>query len=159
MSRRRKNQNLSREVREDPIFQDIPVSRFINKLMWDGKKEKARRIFYQALESLKSSPIKEEPFEIFKKAVENCKPALEVRSRRIGGATYQVPSDVRPSRKLALSMRWLIANARRRKEKSMALRLAGELADARNNRGGAIKKKEDLHRMAESNRAFSHYNW
>ena len=159
MSRRRKKQNLSRTIKEDPIYNDITVSRFINKMMWDGKKEKARQTFYQALENLKTFQLEGEPLEVFKKAVDNCKPSLEVRSRRIGGATYQVPSDVRPSRRLALSIRWLVANARQRKGKTMALRLAAELADAFHNKGGSIRKREDLHRMAESNRAFSHYNW
>lgn len=158
MSRRKKG-NLSRPVKEDPLYGDITVSRFINKIMWDGKKEKARQTFYQALEELKTFKLNEEPLDVFKRAVDNCKPSLEVRSRRIGGATYQVPADVRPSRRLALSIRWLVTNARQRKGKTMALRLAGELADAFNNKGGSIKKKEDLHRMAESNRAFSHYNW
>ena len=159
MSRRRKNQNLSRTIKEDPIYNNITVARFINKLMWDGKKEKSRQVLYQALEKLKTFQLQGEPLEVFKKAVDNCKPSLEVRSRRIGGATYQVPADVRPSRRLALSIRWIVANARARKGKSMADRLAAELADAYNNKGNSIKKKDDLHRMAESNRAFSHYNW
>lgn len=159
MSRRRKKQSHLRLVKEDPLYNNIIVARFINKLMWDGKKEMSRRVLYQALEKLKTLQLKDEPFEVFKKAVENCKPSLEVRSRRIGGATYQVPADVRPSRRLALSIRWLVANARSRKGKSMSESLAAELADAYNNRGSSVKKKEDLHRMAESNRAFSHYNW
>lgn len=159
MSRRRSKQNVSRVIIGDPLYDDITVSRFINKLMWDGKKEKSRKILYTAFEKLKTFQLKEEPLNIFKKAVDNCKPSLEVRSRRIGGATYQVPVDVRPSRRLALSIRWLVANTRARKGKTMSDRLAAELADAYNNRGNSIKKKDDTHRMAESNRAFSHYNW
>ena len=159
MSRRRNKRNAPRVIKEDPLYGEIIVSRFINKLMQDGKKELSRRILYRALAKLKTFQLQEEPLPAFKKAVENCKPALEVRSRRIGGATYQVPSDVRPSRRLALAIRWLTAAARARKGKTMSDRLAAELADAYNGRGASVKKKEDLHRMAESNRAFSHYNW
>lgn len=159
MSRRRSKQNSSRVIKGDPLYDNITVSRFINKLMWDGKKEKSRQILYQAFEKLKTFQLKEEPLDIFKKAVDNCKPSLEVRSRRIGGATYQVPVDVRPSRRLALAIRWIVTNTRARKGKTMHDRLAAELADAYNNRGNSIKKKDDTHRMAESNRAFSHYNW
>ena len=159
MSRRRNKKNSSRVIKGDPVYDDITVSRFINKLMWDGRKEKSRQILYQAFEKLKTFQLKEEPLDVFKKAVDNCKPSLEVRSRRIGGATYQVPVDVRPSRRLALSIRWLVTNTRARKGKTMSDRLAAELADAYNNRGNSIKKKDDTHRMAEANRAFSHYNW
>ena len=127
--------------------------------MLKGKKSLAQRQFYAALDELRSKVSGEEPLVVFKKAVENTKPSLEVRSRRVGGATYQVPVDVRPSRRVTLAMRWLTGYARDRGEKSMALRLAGEFADAYNNRGNAIKKKEDVHRMAEANKAFSHYNW
>ena len=119
----------------------------------------SQRALYGALDELREKISGEEPLTVFKKALENCKPNLEVRSRRVGGATYQVPVDVRPSRRLALAMKWLIDYSRERGEKSMVQRLAGELADAFNNRGNAIKKKEDVHRMAEANKAFSHYNW
>ena len=123
------------------------------------KKAVAQKLFYGALEELTGKVPGEEPIAIFKKALENCKPALEVRSRRVGGATYQVPVDVRPSRRLALAMRWLIAYSRERGEKDFAKRLSGEFLDAFNNRGNAIKKREDVHKMAEANKAFSHYNW
>ena len=159
MSRRRKNQNLAREISPDPVYNDVIVSRFINKLMMGGKKEKARTILYKAFDKIKTMESSEEPLSVFKKALTNCKPSLEVRSRRVGGATYQVPVDVRPSRKLALAMRWLVDNSRSRKGKPIYECLANELVDAYNNRGNSVKKKEEVHRMAESNRAFSHYNW
>jgi small subunit ribosomal protein S7 len=148
-----------REIGPDPIYNDVVVSKFINKMMWQGKKSTAQSILYSALDELRGKITGEEPLTVFKKAIENCKPNLEVRSRRVGGATYQVPVDVRPTRRLTLAMRWLINHSRERGEKSMSLRLAGELADAYNNRGNAIKKREDVHRMAEANKAFSHYNW
>ena len=128
-------------------------------MMFDGKKSTAQAILYGALDELKAKAAEEEPLTVFKKALENTKPQIEVRSRRVGGATYQVPVDVRPARRLALAMRWLIEYARERGEKDMRRRLAGEIVDAANNRGNAIKKKEDVHRMAEANKAFSHYNW
>ena len=159
MSRRRKNRNLARNIKPDPVYNDITVARFINKLTWDGKKEKARGIFYESLKKIKKLESSQEPLSVFKKALENCKPSMEVRSRRVGGATYQVPVDVRPTRRMALAMRWLIANSRNRKGKPMSERLARELIEAYSNRGSSVKKKEDVHRMAESNRAFSHYNW
>ena len=159
MSRRKKNRNLSRDIEPDTVYNDITAARFINKLTLCGKKQKARNIFYKALQKIKEMESSQEPLAVFKKAVENCKPSMEVRSRRIGGATYQVPSDVRPARRMTLSMRWLVTHARSRKGKAMFENLARELLDAYNNRGGSIKKKEDIHRMAESNRAFSHYNW
>lgn len=157
MSRRHKS--VQREVLPDPIYNDIVVARFVNKLMLDGRKTVAQTILYQALDKLKEKVSGEEPLTVFKKAVENTKPSLEVRSRRVGGATYQVPVDVRPARRLTLAMRWLTDNARKRGEKTMAERLSAELADAYNNRGASIKKREDVHKMAEANRAFSHYNW
>ncbi len=157
MSRRKKN--YKREVLPDPIYNDVNISKFVNRLMLEGKRSIAQKILYGALEELKTKVPGEEPLTVFKKAVENVKPSLEVRSRRVGGATYQVPVDVRPSRRLALSMRWLVSYARERGEKSMSMRLASELTDAYNNRGNAIKKKEDVHKMAEANKAFSHYNW
>ena len=155
---RRKSAN-KREVLPDPVFNDIVVAKFVNKMMFDGKKSTAQAAFYGALEEIKGKVQEEEPLTLFKKALENAKPQIEVRSRRVGGATYQVPVDVRPNRRLALAMRWLIEYSRTRGEKEMSKRLAGELIDAANNRGNAIKKKEDVHRMAEANKAFSHYNW
>lgn len=157
MSRRKKT--YKREVIPDPVYKDIVVAKFINKMMYDGKKSTAQTLFYGALEELKTKVPGEEAIAVFKKALENIKPQLEVRSRRVGGATYQVPVDVRPSRRLALAMRWLVEYSRERGEKDYAKRLAGELLDAYNNRGNAIKKREDVHRMAEANKAFSHYNW
>lgn len=157
MSRRRSN--FKREVLPDPIYNDVVVSKFVNKLMLSGKKSVAQKILYTALDDLREKVKDQEPLVVFKKALDNCKPSLEVRSRRVGGSTYQVPVDVRPSRRTTLAMRWLVNYSRERGEKSMALRLSGELADAYNNRGNAIKKKEDVHRMAEANKAFSHYNW
>jgi small subunit ribosomal protein S7 len=157
MSRRKRT--FKREIIPDPVFKDIVIAKFVNKMMYQGKKSTAQRMFYGALEDLKDKVPGEEPLGVLKKALENCKPSLEVRSRRVGGATYQVPVDVRPSRRLALAMRWLIEYSRNRGEKSYSKRLAGELLDAYNNRGNAIKKREDVHRMAEANKAFSHYNW
>ncbi len=157
MSRRRSN--YKREVTPDPIYNDVVVAKFVNKVMTDGKKSIAQKLVYGAFDELKTKLPAEEPLTVFKKAVENCKPQLEVRSRRVGGATYQVPVDVRPSRRLTLSMRWIVEFARTRGEKTMAQRIASELLDAYNNRGNAIKKKDDVHRMADANKAFSHYNW
>ena len=157
MSRRKSAEK--REILPDPVYNDVVIAKFVNKMMIQGKKSLAQRALYSALDELRTKVSGEEPLTVFKKALENCKPNLEVRSRRVGGATYQVPVDVRPSRRLALAMKWLIDYSRERGEKSMSLRLAGELADAYANRGNAIKKKEDVHRMAEANKAFSHYNW
>ncbi|MCM2282403.1 MAG: 30S ribosomal protein S7 [Bdellovibrionaceae bacterium] len=157
MSRRRRV--VKRETLPDPIYNDVVVAKFVNKMMYDGKKSTAQAAFYGALDEIKTKIAEEEPLTVFKKALENLKPQIEVRSRRVGGATYQVPVDVRPSRRLALAMRWLTEYTRERGEKNMARRLAGEIMDAYNNRGNAIKKKEDVHRMAEANKAFSHYNW
>lgn len=157
MSRRKSASK--REILPDPVYNDIVVTKFVNKMMVDGKKSTAQSLFYGALDELKTKVQDEEPLTLFKKAVENTKPQIEVRSRRVGGATYQVPVDVRPSRRLALAMRWLIEYSRERGEKDMSKRLAGEFIDAANNRGNAIKKKEDVHRMADANKAFSHYNW
>lgn len=157
MSRRHKSDQ--REVLPDPIYNDIVVARFVNRLMVDGKKSVAQKILYKSFDILKEKVADEEPLTVFKKAIENVKPSLEVRSRRVGGATYQVPVDVRPVRRLTLAMRWIVDYTRKRGEKSTAERLAGELADAFNNRGNSIKKREDVHKMADANRAFSHYNW
>jgi len=157
MSRRRKS--FRREITPDPIYNDVTVARFIKKIMLDGKKSIAEKIVYSAFDELKTKVTEEEPLAVFKKAIENIKPSLEVRSRRVGGATYQVPIDVRPTRRLTLSLRWLVGYSRDRGEKSMSQRLASELADAYNKRGNAFKKKEDVHRMADANKAFSHFNW
>ena len=157
MSRRKSAER--REVLPDPVYNDVIISKFVNRLMWQGKKSIAQKHIYAALDELRTKVSGEEPLTVFKKALENCKPNLEVRSHRVGGATYQVPVDVRPTRRLTLAMTWIVNYSRDRGEKSMASRLAGELADAYNNRGNAIKKKEDVHRMAEANKAFSHYNW
>jgi len=157
MARRKKS--VKRDLIPDPVFGDVTISKFINKMMYDGKKSTAQRLFFGALEELKDKVPGEEAINVFRKAVENCKPSIEVRSRRVGGATYQVPVDVRPSRRLALAMKWIITYARERGEKDFSKRLAGEIVDAYNNRGNAIKKKEDVHKMAESNKAFSHLNW
>ncbi|MGE3973441.1 MAG: 30S ribosomal protein S7 [Bdellovibrionales bacterium] len=157
MSRRKSS--TKREIIPDPVYKDVTIAKFINMMMIQGKKALAQGIIYGALDSLKDKIPGEEPLSIFKKALENVKPALEVRSRRVGGATYQVPMDVRPVRKTTLAMRWLVDYSRERGEKEMSLRLAGEIMDAYNNRGNAIKKREDVHRMAEANKAFSHYRW
>ncbi len=154
---RRKN-SYKREVLPDPIYRDVVVTKFISRMMYDGKRSVAQSLFYGALEELKGK-VADEPLVAFKKAIENVKPSIEVRSRRVGGATYQVPVDVRPTRRLALAMKWIVSNARDRGEKDFGKRLAAELVDAYNNRGNAIKKKDDVHRMAEANKAFSHYNW
>ena len=147
-----------REVLPDPVYNSTMVTRFINSLMWDGKKSTAESIFYGAMTQIHDK-TQEDPLKTFKKAVDNTKPRVEVKSRRVGGSTYQVPVEVRPSRKLALSMRWIIQSAQKRGEKTMRHKLAGELMDAAENRGGAMKKKEDTHRMAEANKAFAHYRW
>ncbi len=155
----RRIRTFKREIIPDPVHKDIVIAKFINRIMERGQKSTAQKLFYGALEELNGKVQGEESLNVMKKALENVKPSIEVRSRRVGGATYQVPVDVRPSRRLALAMRWLIEYSRERGEKDMAKRLAGEFVDAYNNRGNAIKKKEDVHRMAESNKAFSHYNW
>ena len=154
----RRREVPKRVVVPDPKYNSVLAAKFINGLMRKGKKSVARRIFYDALDIVEKR-TKKDPFKIFEKAVENVKPVVEVRSRRVGGATYQVPVEVRPERRQALAIRWLVGFARKRNEKSMALRLAGELLDAYNERGGAFKKKEDTHRMAEANKAFAHYRW
>jgi small subunit ribosomal protein S7 len=157
MSRRKKT--FKREVIPDPVYKDLVVAKLINKIMVRGQKGTAQRVFYGALDELKGKVPGEEPIAILRKAIENIKPSIEVRSRRVGGATYQVPVDVRPSRRLTLAMRWLVEYSRDRGEKDYSKRLAAELMDAFNNRGNSIKKKDDVHRMAEANKAFSHYNW
>ncbi len=158
MSRRHSAEK--REVLPDPKFGDIVLSRFMNVLMYDGKKSTAERIVYAAMETLKRrAGAAGDPLKLFHDAMDNVKPSVEVRSRRVGGATYQVPVEVRPERRQALAIRWLIDASRKRGENTMEERLSGELMDASNNRGTAVKKREDTHRMAEANKAFSHYRW
>ncbi len=154
----RKGEVKKREILPDPKYGDKLVARFVNTIMSRGKKSVAERILYDSLDII-AARTKEDSLGLFKKALDNVRPVVEVRSRRVGGATYQVPVEVRPQRRISLGMRWLIQSARARAEKSMEEKLAGELVDAANNRGGAIKKKEDTHRMAEANRAFAHYRW
>ncbi len=154
----RRREVPKREVLPDPIYNSQLVTRFINVLMKDGKKTTAEKTLYQALDLIEERSG-EDPMKAFKKAIENVKPTLEVKSRRVGGSTYQVPVEVRPNRRLALSFRWLILSARARGEKTMREKLAGEFLDAADSRGAAIKKKEDTHRMAEANKAFAHYRW
>ncbi len=154
----RRREVPKREILPDPKFQDQTVAKFVNVLMRDGKKSIAESILYDALDLIKKRG-NSDPLELFNGALETVSPVVEVKSRRVGGATYQVPVEVRPSRRMALAMRWLVDSARKRGEKSMAARLAGELMDAAENRGGAARKKEDTHRMAEANKAFSHYRF
>jgi small subunit ribosomal protein S7 len=155
----RKGPVPKREIPPDPKYGSVLVAKFINNLMKDGKKNLARRIFYEALERLSEKSGGEDPLKIFEKAVENVKPLLETRTRRVGGANYQVPVEVRPERQVSLAIKWIIAAARARHERTMVERLANELWDAYNERGAAIKKRDDTHRMAESNRVFAHYRW
>ena len=157
MSRRRVAEK--REILPDPKYGDQVLAKFINIIMRSGKKSTAERIVYGALEQMSTRSKGGDALELFNKALGNVKPVIEVKSRRVGGATYQIPVEVRPDRSMALAMRWLVDAAKRRGEKNMGLRLAGELLDASENRGTAIKKREDTHKMAESNRAFAHYRW
>jgi len=154
----RRREVIKRETFPDPKYKNILVAKFINKIMERGKKSVAERIFYHALEIIQEK-TKEDPLKVFEKSVNNVKPVIEVKSRRVGGATYQVPTEVRPERRTALAIRWLISYAQERTEKSMEEKLAAELIDAANNRGGTIKKREDVHKMAEANKAFAHYRW
>ena len=147
-----------RTVAADAVYSTPLVTKFINSLMWGGKKSVAEGIFYDALGKIKDRG-EEDPLRVFKKAVENVKPQMEVKTRRVGGANYQIPIEVNQDRRTSLSIRWLIGYARARGEKGMVERLAGEIFDASNGRGSAVKKKEDIHRMAEANRAFAHYRW
>lgn len=156
MSRRRAA--VRRDVLPDAKFGDMVLTKFINSLMYEGKKSTAEQIIYGALDKIQGRGGKTS-VELFHEALENVKPALEVKSRRIGGATYQVPTEVRPARAQALAIRWLINSARKRSEKTMIDRMSAELSDASNNRGSAVKKREDTHKMAEANRAFAHYRW
>ena len=156
MSRRHRAEK--REIIPDAKFGDLVLTKFMNSLMKDGKKSTAERIVYGAFDEIQSK-AGADPLVLFHEALDNVMPAIEVRSRRVGGATYQVPVEVRPDRRKALAIRWIISAARGRNEATMVGRLSGELMDAANNRGGAVKKREDTHRMAEANRAFSHYRW
>jgi small subunit ribosomal protein S7 len=156
MSRRHRADR--REIIPDPKFGDVVVTKFMNSVMYEGKKSVAENIVYGAFDLI-ASRSKQDALGVFKQALDNVAPSIEVRSRRVGGATYQVPVEVRTSRRQALAIRWLLAAARARSEKTMVERLSGELLDASNNRGNAVKKREDTHRMAEANRAFSHYRW
>ncbi|WP_027185834.1 30S ribosomal protein S7 [Desulfovibrio inopinatus] len=154
----RKGPIPKRSVLPDPQFGSILVKKFINRMMFDGKKSVAEGVFYDSLDIL-AEKTNEDPLKAFEKAVGNVKPHTEVKSRRVGGATYQVPMEVRAERQVTLAIRWLVGFARKRGEKGMVARLSSELLDAYNNRGGAVKKKEDTHRMAEANKAFAHYRW
>ncbi len=154
----RRREVPKRPILPDPLYNSQLVTKFVNVVMRDGKKSVAEKLLYDAL-GLIEERTQEDPMKVFKKAVDNVKPVVEVKSRRVGGSTYQVPIEVRPSRRLALSMRWLIQGALRRGEKTMDVRLANEFMDAATHRGAAIKKKDDTHRMAEANKAFAHYRW
>ncbi|RMF19137.1 MAG: 30S ribosomal protein S7 [Candidatus Dadabacteria bacterium] len=156
MARRRGN--FERKLVQDPKYGDVLVTKFINYMQRDGKRSASERIFYGAMDDL-AVKLGRNPVETFHRALDNVRPSLEVRSRRVGGATYQVPVEVRPRRRTALAMRWILSAARARSERTMRERLAGELMDAYNNRGASVKKKEDTHKMAEANRAFAHYRW
>jgi small subunit ribosomal protein S7 len=154
----RKREVKKREILPDPKYHDILITKFINGIMRRGKKSLAENIFYGALGIIEDR-IHSDPLKIFKQAMDNVRPLIEVRPRRVGGATYQVPVEVRPARKIALATRWIVTFAKQRPEKTMREKLSGELIDAANNRGAAIKKKEDTHKMAEANKAFAHYRW
>ena len=156
MPRRRRPEQ--KEIQADAVYNSTLAEKFINSMMWDGKKNTASRIFYAAMETLKERSG-DDPLKLFKKSVENCKPLVEVKTRRVGGANYQVPVEVPNNRRTSLAIRWILGNARSRPEKGMGEKLAQELNDAANSRGGAIKKKDDVHRMAEANKAFAHYRW
>ena len=156
MPRRRRIE--TREPLPDPVYNSTLVEKFICSMMWDGKKNTAQKIFYDSMEKIRER-TSDDPLKLFKKAVENCKPLLEVKTRRVGGANYQVPIEVPQTRRTSLAIRWIVMNARSRAEKGMPDKLANELNDAANLRGGAIKKKDDVHRMAEANKAFAHYRW
>jgi small subunit ribosomal protein S7 len=154
----RKKRSDRRQVTPDPKYNDVFLAKFVNNVMESGKKHRARKILYDAFDIVEQR-TKQNPLDVFRKALNNVQPIIEVRPRRVGGATYQVPSEVRPERSLALGMRWLIRYARERKDKSMSLKLAAEIIAAANGEGNAIKKREDTHKMAEANKAFAHYRW
>jgi small subunit ribosomal protein S7 len=147
-----------REIEPDPVFRSILVSQVVNKVLWKGKKNRSRKIVYDALE-LVERRAGQDPIQILKRAIDNIRPQLEVRSRRVGGSSYQVPVEVRPRRANTLAVRWLVDFARKRRENTMAERLANEILDASNRTGAAVKRREDVHKMAESNKAFAHYRW
>jgi len=155
----RKGHISKRTVAPDPVYGSDLVTKFVNSMMWGGKKSTAQGIFYQAMKNLEEKGGGDDALKLFKKAVENCKPLLEVKTRRVGGANYQVPIEVNADRRTSLAIRWLISYGRGRGEKGMVDKLTNELLDAANGRGAAMKKKEDVHRMAEANRAFAHYRW
>ena len=154
----RKGSIVKREVLPDPLYNSTLVTKFVNCIMWGGKKSTAESLVYDAFKIIQQK-TGDDPLRTFKKAVENVKPVLEVKTRRVGGANYQVPVEVNPNRRISLSIRWLISYSRARKEKSMEEKVAAELLDAANNRGSAIKKREDVHKMAEANKAFAHFRW
>ncbi|MCX7771372.1 MAG: 30S ribosomal protein S7 [Proteobacteria bacterium] len=156
MARRRRAEQ--RTILPDPVYNDVVVAKFINCMMRSGKKSVSQKIFYEAMEIIKNKTSMD-GIQVFKQAMENVKPQIEVRPRRVGGATYQVPMEVRPERKISLAIRWILSAARSRNERTMINKLAGELLDAYNNKGGAVKKREDVHKMAEANKAFSHFRW
>jgi small subunit ribosomal protein S7 len=155
---RKGHASLKREVAPDPVYQSTLVTKFVNSMMYDGEKSTAEAIFYNSMKRLEEKGG-DEALKLFKKAVENVKPLLEVKTRRVGGANYQVPVEVNPDRRTSLAIRWLVSYARARGEKGMTDKLSNELLDAANNRGAAVKKREDVHRMAEANKAFAHYRW
>jgi len=148
----------TRELEQDPVFRNTLVTQVVNKVLWKGKKTKARKTVYGALEIVERRSG-QDPIQVLKKAIDNIRPQVEVRSRRVGGSSYQVPVEVRPRRSQTLAVRWLVDYARRRREPSMALRLSNEILDASNRTGAAVKRREDVHKMAESNKAFAHYRW
>jgi len=154
----RRRRAVIRDVAPDPVYNSTLVEKFVNSMMWEGKKNTAQGIFYAAMDKLRER-TSDDPLKAFKKAVENAKPLLEVKTRRVGGANYQVPVEVNPDRRTSLAIRWLITYSRGRAEKGMIDKLTNELLDAANNRGATIKKKEDVHRMADANKAFAHYRW
>lgn len=154
----RKKRAEKRYIKPDPKFNDLLVAKFINYMMWSGKKTTARKMIYDSFDVIEKRTSKP-AMEVFQRAINNVQPLVEVRSRRVGGATYQVPMEVRPERRIALAFRWIRVNSRAKKEKSMAAKLASEIISAFNNEGSSVKKKEDTHRMAEANKAFAHYKW
>ena len=154
----RRREIPKRELAADPLYNSVLVSKFINTVMRDGKRSTAERILYKSFDIIKER-TGDDPLKVFKKAVDNVKPSLEVKSRRVGGSNYQVPVEVNPARRTSLALRWLIGFARKRAERTMTAKLANEIMDAANMRGGAVKKKEDTHKMAEANKAFAHYRW
>jgi small subunit ribosomal protein S7 len=154
----RKKSSTRRRITPDPKFNDVLIARFVNSVLMAGKKNRAQAIVYTALEEV-SKKTEKLPLDVFKKAVDNASPLIEVRARRVGGATYQVPTEVRPKRRTALAIRWLILHAKERSDKSMAQKLAAELMAASVGEGGAVKKRDDVHRMAEANKAFAHFRW